>query len=234
MCGRYSLQTPADTLAKHFQLAKVPLVKPRYNIAPSQLVITVRVPASQDGREVELARWGLIPSWAKDPSIGARMIIARAETVADKPAFRDALARRRCLMPADGYYEWQRQGWRKQPFYIRMKEGWPFAFAGLWERWKGPDGKAVETCALLTTDPSASLRSIHNRMPVILDPSSYDLWLDPDIRLAAHLQPLFRPYRDEEITAYPVNLYVNDPSHDDPQCLESSLPDGTRPADRFW
>ena len=220
MCGRYSLQTPADTLAQHFQLAKVPLMRPRYNIAPRQPVLTVRIPAPQNGREIWLARWGLIPSWAKDPSIGERLIIARAETVADKPAFRDAMARMRCLIPADGYYEWQRQGRRKQPFYIRMKDGRPFAFAGLWERWIGPDGKAVETCALLTTEPSESLRSIHNRMPVILDPSSYDLWLDPTVRRAAQLQLLFRPYRDEDLTAYPVSLHVNDPSHDDAACLE--------------
>ncbi len=222
MCGRYSLKTPADTLAEHFQLAKVSPVKPRYNIAPSQPILTVRVLAPQYGREIGLTRWGLIPSWAKDPSIGTRLIIARAETVSEKPAFRDAIQRRRCLIPADGYYEWQRLGRRKQPFYVRMKDERPFAFAGLWERWTGPDGKTVETCALLTTEPSESLRAIHNRMPVILDTKHYDLWLDPGIQRVTQFQPLFSPYHDEEMTAYPVSLYVNDPGHDDPHCLEFS------------
>ena len=223
MCGRYSLKTPADILAKHFQLAQVPPGKPRYNIAPSQLVVTVKVPVHQNEREIGLARWGLIPSWAKDPSIGNRMIIARAETVSEKPAFRDAFARSRCLIPADGYYEWRRQGrmgQRKQPFYIRMRDARLFAFAGLWERWMGPDGKAVETCAILTTEPNAALKEIHDRMPVILDPKDYGQWLDPSIRQAALLQPLLCPYHDDALTAYPVSPHVNDPSHDDAACIE--------------
>lgn len=223
MCGRYSLKTPADTLARHFRLSKIPSVSPRFNIAPSQPIAVVRIPAPQDDRECVQVRWGLIPSWAKDPAIGNRMIIARAETVSEKPAFREALARSRCLVPADGYYEWQRRdrmGQRKQPFYIRLRDGRPFAFAGLWERWTGPDGKAVETCAILTTEPNESLREIHDRMPVILDPNDYDQWLDPYLRQAQLLQPLFRPYPPEDMTAYPVNLRVNDPSHDIPACIE--------------
>jgi putative SOS response-associated peptidase YedK len=151
------------------------------------------------------------------------MIIARAETVSEKPAFREAFARSRCLVPADGYYEWQRQGrmgQRKQPFYIRMKDKRLFAFAGLWERWRGPDGKAVETCAILTTEPNQSLKEIHDRMPVIFDPKDYEQWLDPYIRQAALLQQLLRPYPDDALTAYPVSLHVNDPAHDDAACTE--------------
>ena len=222
MCGRYSLQTPADILVGHFQLKKAPLLNPRYNIAPAQPIAIVRLLTLQTGREMELVRWGLIPSWAKDPGIGNRMINARAETVSEKPAFREAFARSRCLIPADGYYEWQRQGrlgQRKQPFYIRMRDERAFAFAGLWERWRGPDDKAVETCAILTTEPNAALKEIHDRMPVILDPQDYEQWLDPYIRQAELLQPLLRPYRDDELTAYAVSLRVNDPTHDDAACI---------------
>ena len=223
MCGRYSLKTPADTLAEHFQLAKAPFLSPRYNIAPSQPIAIVRIHAPKEYRDCVLVRWGLIPSWAKDPGIGNKMINARTETVAEKLAFRGALARSRCLVPADGYYEWQREGrmgQRKQPFYIQMKDKRPFAFAGLWERWIGPDGKTVETCAILTTEPNESLKAIHDRMPVILAPTDYAVWLDPAVRQAPLLQPLFRPYPSEEMTAWPVGLRVNDPSHDDAACLE--------------
>ena len=217
MCGRYSLKTPADTLAEHFRLATAPSLSPRFNIAPSQMIAVVR------GGTWGQVRWGLIPSWAKDPTIGSRMINARAETVAEKPAFREAVARSRCLVPADGYYEWQRQdgkGQRKQPFYIRLRDGRPFAFAGLWERWTGPDGKTIETCAILTTEPNESLRAIHDRMPVILAPHEYDQWLDPSIRQAQLLQQLFRAYPSDDMTAYPVGLRVNDPQNDDAGCLE--------------
>jgi len=222
MCGRYSLKTPAETLAEHFRLAQAPAVSPRFNIAPSQPIAIVRIHAPQGDRECVQVRWGLLPSWAKDPAMGDRLINARAETVAEKPAFREALARSRCLVPADGYYEWQRQdgkGQRKQPFYIRLRDGRPFAFAGLWERWTGPDGTAVETCAILTTEPNASLRAIHDRMPVILAPNEYDQWLDPYIRQAQLLQPLFRAYPPEDMTVYPVSLRVNDPQHDDAGCI---------------
>ena len=223
MCGRYSLKTPADTLAEHFQLTKPPSLSPRFNIAPSQPIAIVRIHAPQENRECVLTRWGLIPSWANDPSLGNRMINARAETVAEKPAFRGPLAHSRCLVPADGYYEWQREGrmgQRKQPFYIRLRDGRLFAFAGLWERWAGPDGEAIESCAILTTEPNESLKEIHDRMPLILDPKEYDQWLDPAVRQAQLLQPLFRPYPPEEMTAYPVSLRVNDPSHDDAGCIE--------------
>lgn len=231
MCGRYSLKTPANTLAEHFQLTKSPSLLPRYNIAPSQPIAIVRQekrgqsPIDSDPafRECVPVRWGLIPSWAKDPGIGNKMINARAETVSEKPAFREALARSRCLVPADGYYEWQREGrmgQRKQPFYIRLRDGRPFAFAGLWEQWTGPDGKVIETCAILTTEPNESLKEIHDRMPVILAQADYDQWLDPAIRQAPLLQPLLRPYPPEDMTAYAVSLRVNDPAHDDAGCIE--------------
>ncbi len=225
MCGRYSLQTTAHLLAEHFQLPKIPSLTPRFNNAPSQPVAIVRVPHASDyqqseGRELTLARWGLIPGWAKDPGIGARMINARAETAAEKPAFRAALGRRRCLVPADGFYEWQRQGRGKQPIYICLRDGKLFAFAGLWEHWENQDGQAIESCTILTTEPNDLLKPIHNRMPVILDPKDYDLWLDPDVRDAGKLCPLLGPYPPEDMTAYPVSLRVNNPSNDDPVCIE--------------
>jgi putative SOS response-associated peptidase YedK len=223
MCGRYSLATPADTLAGHFRLSHAPPVSPRYNIAPSQPIAIVRMSAPRHERECVQVRWGLIPSWAKDPGIGNKMINARAETVAEKPAFREAFARSRCLVPADGYYEWQREGrmgQRKQPFYICLRDGRPFAFAGLWERWAGPDGTIIESCAILTTEPNESLKDIHDRMPVILAQADYDQWLDPAIRQAQLLQPLLRPYPPEDMTACAVSLRVNDPGHDDTGCIE--------------
>src|SRR3990167_222055 len=223
MCGRYSLATPADQLAKHFQLTTSPSLLPRYNIAPSQPIAIVRMHVPRHERECVRVRWGLIPSWAKFPAIGNKMINARAETVAEKPAFREAFARSRCLVPADGYYEWQREGrmgQRKQPFYIRLRDGRPFAFAGLWERWAGPDGTIVESCAILTTEPNESLKDIHDRMPVILAQADYDQWLDPAVRQAQLLQPLLRPYPPEDMTACAVSLRVNDPGHDDAGCIE--------------
>lgn len=223
MCGRYSLATPADTLAKHFRLSHVPPVSPRYNIAPSQPIAIVRMHAPRHELEWAPVRWGLIPSWAKYPAIGNKMINARAETVAEKPAFREAFARSRCLVPADGYYEWQREGrmgQRKQPFYIRLRDGRPFAFAGLWERWVEPDGTFVESCAILTTEPNETLTDIHDRMPVILAQADYDQWLDPAVRQAQLLQPLLRPYPSEDMTACAVSLRVNDPGHDDAACIE--------------
>ncbi len=225
MCGRYSLQTEAHLLAEHFQLPKIPSLTPRFNIAPSQPVAIVRVPPAPDmqqadGRELTLARWGLIPGWAKDSASGAQPIIAKAETAAEKPMFRDAFRRRRCLIPADGFYEWRREDMRKQPVYICMKDRAPFAFAGLWEHWENQDGQAIESCTILTTEPNDLLKPIHNRMPVILDPKDYDLWLDPDVRDAGKLRRLLGPYPPEDMAAYPVSLRVNNPRNDDPACIE--------------
>ena len=232
MCGRFTLTDPDQDLAVQFNLPQVPDIKPRYNIAPTQPVAAVRVaPDSLVGeraplREMAFLHWGLIPFWAKDPKIGARMINARSETAAEKPAFRAAFRRRRCLVVADGFYEWQKVNGGKQPFYIRLQGGEPFAFAGLWEFWKKSDAedgngeRAVESCTLLTTEPNDLLRPVHNRMPVILHPRDYDLWLDPDVQDPERLQSLLRPYPSEAMDAYAVSRWVNSPANDDPRCIE--------------
>lgn len=217
MCGRYSLSASGEKLAEQFQLAEIPELAPRYNIAPTQEVAVVRQCA--EGRQLALLRWGLIPSWAKDPRSGARMINARAETVAEKPAFRSAFVRRRCLVPADGFYEWKRTAGGKQPFFFQMRDGRPLAFAGLWEQWKSPDGGQIESYTILTTDANELLRPVHDRMPVILPPAAYDLWLDPDVQKPDVLLALLHPYPEEAMTAYPVSMRVNSPANDDPQCI---------------
>jgi putative SOS response-associated peptidase YedK len=233
MCGRFTLTDPDQDLAVQFNLPEIPDMPPRYNIAPTQSVAAVRVVTSErmvPSRELALLHWGLIPFWAKDPKIGARMINARSETAAEKPAFRAAFRRRRCLVVADGFYEWQKTDRGKQPFYVRLRDGRPFAFAGLWEHWKGPESvsgsgdpaqsTAIESCTLLTTTPNDLLRRIHNRMPVILHPADYDLWLDPELQEAERLQPLLGAYPPEEMEAYPVSRFVNKPANDDPRCIE--------------
>jgi putative SOS response-associated peptidase YedK len=237
MCGRFTLTNPNQDMLVQFSLTQMPALEPRYNIAPTQPVAAVRPVQSQTGtgamaeeeggREMALLHWGLIPFWAKDPEIGARLINARSETVAEKPAFREAFRRRRCLVVADGFYEWMKQDGLKQPFHIRLRDGQPFAFAGLWERWRGPEG-TVESCTLLTTEPNELMRPIHNRMPVILSPADYDLWLDPSVRPGPSpdvLHGLLRPYPAMEMVAYPVSRRVNNPDNEDPRCVEP-LPHG--------
>ena len=220
MCGRFSLRTPAAMLADLFQLAQSPAWAPRYNIAPTQPVPIVLMTTEHPDRQFKQCRWGLIPGWAKGPDVGARMINAKAETASSKPAFRAAFRKRRCLVLADGFYEWQGLERRKQPFYIRMRNGDPFAFAGLWEHWKGPDGAAIDSCTLLTTEPNSLIHPFHHRMPVILDPTDYALWLDPGVEESEQLQPLLRPYSSEAMVAYPVSTRVNNPSNDTPECIE--------------
>jgi putative SOS response-associated peptidase YedK len=220
MCGRFTLTDPDQGLAVQFNLPKIPDMPPRYNIAPTQPVAAVRLAHDSQSRELAMLHWGLIPSWAKDPKIGARMINARSETVAEKPSFRAAFRRRRCLIVADGFYEWQKINSAKQPFFIRLRDGQAFAFAGLWEYWQGPDDSTIQSCTLLTTQPNDLLRAVHNRMPVILSPKYYDLWLDPEVQQAAELQPLLRPYPEEEMEAFPVSRFVNRPANDDPKCIE--------------
>lgn len=220
MCGRFTLFDSAASIAEGFFLAEVPSLSPRYNIAPMQEVAAVRIPAEGRARELVLLRWGLIPSWAKDQSLGSRMINARAETVAEKPAFRSAIRRRRCLVPASGFYEWKRANGRKQPYFIRMRAGGIFAFAGLWESWNDPGGSAVESCALLTTSSNDLLRPIHDRMPVIVSPHDYEIWLSPRIQDPRELSFLFRPYHPERMAAFPVGLGVNNPKTDSPGLIE--------------
>jgi putative SOS response-associated peptidase YedK len=220
MCGRFSQTATPEMIAQEFDVAVPPLFAPRYNIAPSQPVAAIRIAPDTATRQLVLLRWGLIPSWAKDPKIGHQCINAKAETVAEKPSFRAAFKTRRCLVIATGFYEWQVQGHAKQPMWIGLKSRRPFAFAGLWEQWQPPDGEAIESCTILTTEPNELLRPIHNRMPVILPPASYDQWLDPTVQQAAPLTALLRPYPGEELLAYPVSTLVNNPRHDAPDCLE--------------
>jgi putative SOS response-associated peptidase YedK len=220
MCGRFTLITPAEQIAEQFELPEVPSLSPRYNIAPTQPVAAVRQTPGNGNRELAMLHWGLVPFWAKDPGIGARMINARSETAAEKPAFRAAFRRRRCLVLADGFYEWQRLQRGKQPFFIRRRDKGPFAIAGLWEHWKGSDGAVIESCTLLTTEPNDLIRSLHNRMPVILPPEHYELWLDTSVRDAELLQPLLRPYPSEGMSAYPISTWVNKPANEGPRCIE--------------
>ena len=173
MCGGYTLSSSTEALTDLFKVRMVPELKPRNNIAPTQPVAAVRQP-SEGEREIVLLHWGLTPSWAKDPDIGNRLFNARSETVAEKPAFRSAFKHRHCLIPTDGFYEWQRVGERKQPYYIQLLDGGPFAFAGLWEHWEGPENLVIESCTILTTEANALVRSLHNRMPLIIDPSGVD------------------------------------------------------------
>ncbi len=217
MCGRYTLATPVGALAEMFGvMGPLPEVAPSYNIAPTQEVAAVL--ADDGARRLEMLRWGLIPSWADDPGIGSRMINARSETVPEKPSFRRAFKERRCLIPADGFYEWQKTNNGKQPFYVRMKDQNPFTFAGLWESWRD-DGSEVRSCTILTTEANELVGEIHPRMPVILAPEDYDLWLDPDVREADPLLPLLAPYPADSMEAYPVSSFVNSPSNDEPSCI---------------
>ncbi len=223
MCGRFSLRARnAALLAEYFDIVDLPPLKPRYNIAPSQPVAVVRLKTGQSNpqRELVFMRWGLIPSWAKDPKIGNRMINARAESLGEKPAFRRALERRRCLIAADGFYEWQAAGRSKQPYFIHFRDGRPFAFAGLWEHWEGPDNSVIESCTIITTAASELLRPMHDRMPVILPPETYAAWLDTAPQKTEELALLLVPFSSGEMEAYPVSTLVNNPVHDEPECVE--------------
>lgn len=216
MCGRYELHTHPAALALAFGLPHPPDITPRYNIAPMQNVPVIRR-AADGARELAQVRWGLVPRWAKDPSIGARMINARGETIAIKSAFRRPFERHRCLIPADGFYEWKTlPGGRKVPFHVTMKDGRPFAFAGLAERWLGADGEVIDSCAIVTTAANALLRPVHERMPVIVAPGDYERWLDvsgePPLDVVA-------PFASEAMAMQPVSTRVNSVRNDDPGLL---------------
>lgn len=222
MCGRFTLRDPA-ILAERFQ-AQLDVegeLPARFNIAPTQTVpIVVDDPA---GRRIQLARWGLIPSWAKDPGVGARLINARAETLAEKPSFRAALRSRRCLVPADGFFEWQKVAGRSTPFFIHRRDHGLFAFAGLYEHWRDPSGQSITSCTIITTEPNATLAAggpggsrIHDRMPAILPPEDEGQWLDPAAGETDHWRQLLRPYPAEWLEVYAVAPLVNRPGNDTP------------------
>jgi putative SOS response-associated peptidase YedK len=215
MCGRYSVTDPEEAMRHLFGMAAPEGAVPRYNMTPSQIALCVRL--NDAGEQVpDFLKWGLVPSWAKDPEIGNRMINARSETVAEKPSFRAAYRRRRCLVPADGYYEWQSTGRPKQPWRIVRADGKPFAFAGLWESWLGGDGSELRTFCLLTTASNSLLSAIHHRMPVIIDDTNMSGWLDPAVEPDPDwLLPTAAP----EMAAYKVSTRVNSPANDDPECI---------------
>jgi len=224
VCGRYALIEPAPWL--HELLGKDPglELRPRYNIAPGQEVAAIRLPSTEASGGLALLRWGLVPRWAKAPTIGAGLINARADSAAEKPAFRDAFRARRCLIPADGFYEWAVRGSVRQPYFIHLEENRPFCFAGLWERWAGPDGSEIASCAILTTEANRFLRNIHPRMPVILPRLAFASWLAPGERNPGLLKALLRPFPGDEMIARAVGNRVNHPRNDDPSCLEARPP----------
>jgi putative SOS response-associated peptidase YedK len=232
MCGRYTLRTPLSVLAEQFlfDLGPLPpdvLAKPRFNIAPTQEIAAVRKQSSSSQRELALFHWGLIPSWAKDMKLAASMINARSETIAEKPAFRSALSKRRCLILSDGFYEWKKEGKQKLPYYFQLANGRPFAFAGLWERWRGgPSVTAdsanapIESATIITTAANELCQPFHERMPVILHPNDYDLWLNPEVTDSRELLPLLAPLPAEEMQTRPVNPRVNNVRNDDAGVLD--------------
>ncbi len=221
MCGRYSLTAPPEAVGRLFELAgPMPNLEPRYNIAPTQAAPVVGLKPDGETRGLAMLRWGLVPSWSDGPDSRLSMINARAETVRTKPAFRAAFKARRCLVPADGFYEWQAQGKGrpKQPHRIVRRDGAPFAFAGLWERWQPKDGEPILSFTIIVTDANELLKPIHERMPVILEPGDHEAWLGAAPEEA---EALLRPLAADRLEAYPVSPRVNSPKNDDPACIEA-------------
>ena len=217
MCGRYSLISDLRELARQYEFdGDIDAFDKRYNIAPTQEVLTV---VGGETRRAGFMRWGLIPHWAKDPKIGRRMINARAETVAEKPAFRDALRRRRCLVLADGFYEWQKSGGTKRPMRVAMRSGQPFAFAGLWSVWKDPEGNRIPSCTIITTSANNMLRPIYHRMPAILPRDAEDLWLDENVDDPAVLSSVLTPYSDDALEVHAVSPLVNSVANEGPDLI---------------
>ena len=233
MCGRFTLTIDLAELVNTWPWLTVPDraalgALPRFNIAPTQPVAVV---PNDNNRTLDFFTWGLIPSWADDPSIGSRMINARGETVAEKPSFRAAYKRRRCLIVADGFYEWQKQPGqnRKQPMYIQLRSGQPFGFAGLWEIWHSPHGDEIYSCTIITTQPNELVKPIHDRMPVILANDAIDTWLEPGEVEQGALDSLLKPYPADQMRAYPVSMLVNSPTNDAQQCIEPADVQGQLP-----
>jgi putative SOS response-associated peptidase YedK len=208
MCGRFTLATDLNAVAKAFGVTPSLQASSRYNVAPTQEVVSI---LRNGSAHMEWLQWGLIPSWAKDEAIGAKMINARAETLAEKPSFKRLLRSKRCLVVADGFYEWKKEQGGKIPMYITLKDGSPFAFAGLWDLWHSPDGRDIRTCTLVTTQPNTLVASIHDRMPVILTADARDMWLDTALQDEQALLPLLAPYPAGEMTARAVSRLVNNP-----------------------
>lgn len=211
-----------NLIVEQFLLDGAPEWPPRYNVAPTQKLLCARREPDDNRRQAALLHWGLVPSWADDPKIGNRMLNARAEGVADKPSFRTAFRQRRCLVIADGYYEWKTEGKIKQPYYIRMQDERPFAFAGLWERWRKGEGDPLESVTIITTTSNDLTRFVHDRMPVILDAADYDRWLDPKYFDREELEKLLVPYDSPLMKAEPVSTRVNNVRNDDAECLNSA------------
>lgn len=220
MCGRYTLSTPTDLLSDLFELETAVEVQPRFNIAPTQSAPVVRVDAGDRVRRLDTLKWGLVPFWAKEPSIGNRMINARAETVAEKPAYRVSFRKKRCLILADGFYEWQATGGPKQPFFFHRGDGYPFAMAGLWDRWEKGEEAPLETFTIITTEANELVAPIHKRMPVILAEPHFEKWLDPGFEDKESLAQMLAPAPPETLEALPVSTYVNSPANEGPQCVE--------------
>ena len=219
MCGRYRLSRRKQIVEEYFHSASDEQEwEPRYNIAPTQSVPVIRQNRTQPLRDLSFMRWGLIPCWSKDSSGAASMINARSETASIKPAFADALKERRCLIPADGFYEWKRTGSSKQPFCFEVNDGELFAFAGLWDRWRDASGNWITTCSILTTTPNTVTSAVHDRMPVILKSDSYDLWLDPGMRNVGVVGELLRPFDAQSMRIYPVSHRINHVANDDEEC----------------
>jgi len=227
MCGRYTLTSSGEDLALAFDLPELPFVPPRYNMAPTQEAAVVRVLEPGGPRRLDPLKWGLIPFWAKEAAIGNKMINARAESVAEKPSYKSSFKNKRCLVAADGFYEWKKEGKAKQPYLIRRADRKPFAFAGLWSSWRNPEqgGQPVQTFTILTTSANDLMRPLHDRMPVILDRENFDLWLDPKMEDTERLQSLLVPYAAEGFEAFPVSRVVNSPANDVAGCIEPLVVD---------
>jgi putative SOS response-associated peptidase YedK len=219
MCGRYQLSKSEKQVREHFGVSVDEDYSPRYNISPSQSVITIRQDATAPDRLLSKMRWGLVPFWAKDVAIGYKMINARSETVMEKPAYRDSFKKRRCLIPAAGFYEWKKIGKEKQPYNFGMTDDSIFAFAGIWDTWKSPDGTPIDSCSILTTTPNTLVQDVHDRMPVILATDDYDQWLDPGVKETSTLVELLKPFPAKQMRRFPVSQLVNSPKNDKPECL---------------
>jgi putative SOS response-associated peptidase YedK len=224
VCGRYRLVRKKEILAEVFDASDDVDWAPRYNVAPGQDVPVIRQDASEPKRSLSLVQWGLIPWWAKDPKLGYKMINARAETISDKPAFREPLQSRRCLIPADGFYEWVKAEKTKLPYCFTLADDSVFAFAGLWDRWRDANGEALQTCSIITTSANALVARAHDRMPVILEPENYDLWLDPGFGKIEPLLHLLKPYRAASMHGWRVSPRVNSVENDDPECIREYHP----------